>query len=168
MRTAGSPPPAVTESLALLLLPAALEAFELSDHARRLLAIPRVVALEPSRFRTPRWMRDSIPARQVKRLRLPGEPRAVVLYGPAQYPLARGVCARYGTAELWYLRPGADPEDDELSDLDRLAQGRAAETRTIDSPQALESAEQALRRRLVELEVISHRPFVPGARIGGR
>jgi hypothetical protein len=159
----------VTESLALLLLPAALEQFPLSDHARKLLAIPRVVALEPPRHRTPRWLRDTIPARQVRRLRLPGEPRVIVLYDPAQYPLARGLCARYERAELWYLRGDIDvAEDDEWADLDQLAQQRAVETRSIGSAEALTDAEEALRRRLVELEIISHRPFVPGARIGGR
>jgi hypothetical protein len=159
--------PALREPLALLLLPAALEEFELSEHARRLLAIPRVVVLEPSRHRTPRWLRDSIPARQVKRLRLPGEPRVVVLYDPAQYPLARGACARYASAELWYLR-GGEPGTDELADLDRLAQERAAEVRTLGTPEGLDAAEQALRVRLTELEVISHRPFVPGARVNAR
>ena len=161
-------PPTLKEPLALLLLPAAVEDFELSEHARRLLAIPRVVALEPSRFRAPRWLRDTIPARQVRRLRLPGEPRVIVLYDPSQYPLARGLCARYAAAELWYLRAGGAPEGDELTDLDRLAQQRAVETMTIGSPRALDEAEQGFRRRLVELEVISHRPFVPGARIDAR
>jgi hypothetical protein len=147
----------------------ALERFAFSDHARRLLAIPRVVALEPSRFRPPRWMRDAIPARQVRRLRLPGEPRAIVLYHPAQYPLARGLCAGYKTAELWYLRSAADLADnDDLAALDQLAQERAAETQEIGSAEALSEAEEALRRRLVELEVISHRPFVPGARFDRR
>ena len=165
MRTPG--PPAVNEPLALLLLPAALEDFNLSDHARRLLANPRVVALEPSRRRTPRWLRETIPARQVRRLRLPGEPRVIVLYGPAQYPLARGLCARYRTAELWYLRPATDlAQDDELAVFDQLAQERAVETRGTGSADALSDAEEALRRRLVELDVISHRPFVPGARLG--
>ena len=159
--------PALTEPLALLLLPAALERFELSEHARRLLAIPRVVALEPPRHRIPRWLRESIPARQVRRLRLPGEPRVIVLYDPAQYPLARGLSARYERAELWYLRGGAEPtEDDDFPEFDQLAQQRAVETSAVASDDGLREAEEALRARLLELEVISHRPFVPGARIG--
>jgi hypothetical protein len=162
-------PPALKEPLGLLLLPSALDQFALADHARTLLAIPRVVALEPSRFRAPRWLRETIPARQVRRLRLPGEPRIIVLYHPAQYPLARGLCAGYETAELWYLRGGTvAAEDDDLADFDRLAQERAVETRSVGSAEALSEAEQALRRRLTTLEVISHRPFVPGARIGAR
>jgi hypothetical protein len=155
----------VIEPLGVLLLPAALEHFEHAEHARRLLAIPRVVALEPSRFHTPRWLRDTIPARQVRRLRLPGEPRVVVLYSPAQYPLARGLCARYQEAELWYLRPLGTPASDELSELDELAQERAVESHPVGQ---LEEAEAALRLRLRELEIISHRPFVPGARIERR
>lgn len=161
-------PPTLKEPLALLLLPAALEHFALAEHARRLLAVPRVVALEPPRHRVPGWLRDAIPGRQVRRLRLPGEPRVIVLYDAAQYPLARGLYARYGTVELWYLRGGAEPEGDELADLDRLAQERAIRTRPVDSPEALNEAEQALRQRLVELEIISHRPFMPGARIDSR
>ncbi|HTX33142.1 MAG TPA: hypothetical protein VMD09_17315 [Solirubrobacteraceae bacterium] len=161
--------PALKEPLGLLLLPAALDRFALSGHARSLLAIPRVVALEPSRFRAPRWLRETIPARQVRRLRLPGEPRVIVLYDPAQYPLARGLCAGYEGAELWYLRGGVElAEDDDLANFDQLAQERAFETRSVGSAQALSEAEQALRLRLTTLEIISHRPFVPGARVGSR
>jgi len=92
----------------------------------------RVLALEPSRFRTPRFLRDAAPMRQAKRLKLPGRPRLVVLYHPIQYPLARALLGRYGegaparlrlgrraaplpssataadtepAAELWYFRP---------------------------------------------------------------
>lgn len=162
-------PPALKEPLGLLLLPVALERFALSEHARSLLAIPRVVALEPSRFRTPRWLRDTIPARQARRLRLPGEPRVIVLYDPAQYPLARGLCAHHARAELWYLHGAPQPaEHDHPKEFDQLAQERALETRAIDSAEALREAEEALRRRLVELGVISHRPFVPGARVDAR
>lgn len=160
----------VTEPLGLLLLPSKLEQFERAEHARELLQIPRVVALEPSRRRAPRWMRDTIPMRQVKRLRLPGEPRMLVLYHPAQYPLARGLSARYKEAELWYVRP--DPESlvaeptysrAELLELDQLAAERAAHDATTEGV-----AGEELRLRLRELGVISPRPFVPGARIDAR
>lgn len=154
----------MTERLAVLLLPVGLERFEQADHARRLLAIPRVVALEPSRFRVPKWMRDAIPARQVRRLRLPGEPRVIVLYDPTQYPLARGFCARYEQAELWYIRI-ADPEGGELAELDQLARGRATE---VHDGAQLQEAEAALRRRLLELEIITYRAFIPGARVERR
>ena len=81
------------EPLGLLLLPSALENFELAEHARGLLQIPRVVALEPGRVRTPSFIRDAAAVRQAKRLKLPGVPRLVVLYHPIQYPLARALCA---------------------------------------------------------------------------
>lgn len=155
------------EPLGILLLPCELEQFELADHARDLLAIDRVVAIEPPRRRTPRWLRDTLPARQARRLRFPGDPRVLVLYHPSQYPLARALVARYADSELWYIgreleqvsdQPGFEP--DELTELDQLARGRARQTISPD--------DDALRYRLRELEIISSRPFVPGARIQGR
>jgi hypothetical protein len=155
------------EPLGILLLPCQLEEFELADHARSLLAIDRVVAIEPPRRRTPRWMRDMLPARQARRLRFPGEPRLLVLYHPSQYPLARALVARYAESELWYI--GLDrealPEQpgyqaDELTELDQLARARARQT--------ISPADDALRYRLRELEIISPKPFIPGARIQTR
>lgn len=153
------------EPLAILLLPAKLEQFELVEHARRLLEIPRVVALEPGRFRTPSWFRDHAPVRQVKRLRFPGVPRVVVLYHPRQYPLVRALLARYEQSELWYLRIDAAAE---LPELDDLAQTRAEDVHRIQEPEARSAAEEALRLRLHELGIISQRPFVPGGRIDRR
>ena len=95
-----------TDSLAVLLLPGKLEGIALEAHARDLLSIPRVIALEPSRFRPPRYLRDSISLRQARRLRFPGQPRLLLLYHAAQYPLARALCARYEDLELWYVSPG--------------------------------------------------------------
>jgi hypothetical protein len=148
----------------VLLLPCRLEDFDLSDHARDLLSIPRVIALEASRRRAPRFLRDTAPTRQAKRLRFPGRPRVVVLYHPAQYPLARALVARYEGSELWYIgrdagelrdEPGYGSE--ELTELDSLARTRARQT--------IGPGDGALRFRLRELEIISHRPFVPGVRI---
>ena len=162
----------MSEPLALLLLPSKLDEFELADHARSLLRIPRVLALEPGRLRTPRLLRQSAPVRAAKRIRLPGEPRVIVLYRPEQYPLARALTARYEEAELWYIRP--DPSallveggSGDLADLDRLATERAGAARLgIQGPQ-LSEVEERLLMRLRELEVISSRPFVPGARVHG-
>lgn len=163
----------LSEPLAVLLLPATLEEFELAAHARDLLSIPRVLALEPGRFRTPRWLRDTVPLRTARRLKLPGEPRVLVLYHPGQYRLARALCARYQAAELWYLRP--DPAQvlaagagDELPELDRLAAERAGETRVISQTAEAAELREPLRLRLRELEIISSRPFVPGARVETR
>lgn len=158
------------EPLGVLLLPSRLEDFELAAQARDLLAIPRVVALEPPRARIGSRWADILAARQARRLRFPGAPRVLILYDPAQYPLARALGARYVEAELWYLRRDSDADWGEasLADFDRLAAERAVRTCMV-SP-AIDSREQnlVLRERMVELEVISTRPFVPGARIGGR
>lgn len=157
------------EPLALLLLPCELEGFALEGHARNLLCIPRVIALEPSRFRTPRGIRDSAAARQAARLRLPGSLRMVVLYHPAQYPLARAFCSRYEQAELWYIRPdhealegGGGSEAVELAAFDQLARDRARCTLSVGDGTVSEG--ESLRSRLRELDVISARAFVPGAR----
>ena len=141
-----------TEPIAVLLLESELEQLESGAHVRDLLTIPRVIALEPSRFRTPRLLRDAAPVRQAKRLRFPGEPRVIVLYHPVQYLLARALCARYAGAELWYARP----------EPDRLACERATPLRIIDRDG---EADGQLRARLRELGIISQRPFVPWARI---
>ena len=150
------------EPLGILLLPCRLEDFELASHARDLLAIPRVVAVEPPARRTPRFLRDTLPMRQARRLRFPGDPRVLVLYHPMQYPLARALMARHD-AELWYIEPSPGvlgEQVEELIELDRLARGRARQT--------VAPADDALRYRLRELEIISPRPFVPGARIHAR
>jgi hypothetical protein len=165
----------VTEPLAVLLLPRQLEEFERAAHARELLAIPRVLALEPPRRRAPRFLRDAVPMRQARRLRFPGEPRVFVLYHPGQYPLARALYQRYEEAELWYMR--TDPatlcgeqgySGDELRDLDELARERATESHLAAKDADARVVNERIRVRLHELEIISTRPFVPGARVGGR
>jgi hypothetical protein len=169
----GEDRPEVSEPLALLLLPVKLEQFELAEHARDLLSIPRVLALEPGRLRTPRWLRDTAPARSARRLRFPGKPRVIVLYDPLQYPLARALSARHEQAELWYLRPDpqqfldADPTA-ELIELDQLAAERAGPTRVISQTADATDLREPLRLRMRELEIISARPFVPGARVVAR
>jgi hypothetical protein len=159
-----------SEPLGVLLLPSKLEDFKLVEHARDLLSIPRVLALEPSRHKAPRFMRESIPARTARRLKFPGDPRMLILYHPRQYPLARALCARYEQAELWYVRPepdelvGDDPADDP-SEFDPLAAERAGETRVISQTVEPSELRETLRIRMRELEVISARPFVPWARV---
>jgi len=154
------------EPLAVLLLPGRLEGFELEAHARDLLSIPRVVALEPPRIRPARALRDAVSMRQARRLRFPGRPRLLLLYHPAQYPLARALCARHEDLELWYVPPGraaleAADQAGELLVLDELARERATQVVTaaggiVDSG--------PLRARLRELDVISPYAFIPGAR----
>jgi hypothetical protein len=158
----------MTEPLAVLLLPCRLEDFELEDYARDLLAIPRVIALEPSGRRVPKLLRDMLPVRQARRLRFPGEPRVVALYHPGQYPLARALCGHYKGAELWYFR--ADPDwlrvtslysGDELRELEGLACERATQSVPVSNDADPGVVNEGLRRRLLELEIISSRPFLP-------
>ena len=159
------------EPLAVLLLPGRLEGLELEAHARDLLSIPRVIALEPSRIRPPRFLRDAISLRQARRLRLPGQPRLLLLYHPAQYPLARALCARYEDLELWYLSPGRpDRPDPPAADqahareaaLDVLARERARQVLPVTEAGGVDDA--PLRERLRELDVINPHAFIPGAR----
>jgi hypothetical protein len=161
---------AVAEPLAVLLLPSQLEAFELEEHALELLSIPRVLALEPGRWRTPAVLRDALAIRQARKLRFPGTPRLLAIYDPLQYPLARALCGRYEGSELWYIR--RDPaglvaaHDDELGELDQLARERATAFLVPDDQS--DGWAMPLRLRLRELEIISPRAFVPGARIERR
>ncbi len=161
--------PTPEDSLAILLLPGPLEGFEREAHARNLLAIPRVLALEASKRRTPAWLRNSLPMRQARRLRLPGRLRLVVLYHPAQYPLARSLCAHHDGAELWYLPPQraevkgrTSEETQELLVADSLARDRS--TRTMTTTPGGDSYDDELRVRLHELDVINARAFFPEAR----
>jgi hypothetical protein len=165
----------VTEPLAVLLLPSKLERFELVGHAQNLLEIPRVVALEPPRLLTSGWLADGLTTRYARRVSFPGDPRVLVLYHPRQYPLARALVAQYESPELWYAPPeresmaaAAGRHGDELSALDDRARERADQILavTLEGDPRLEN--DPLRRRLLELEVISARPFVPGARIDYR
>ncbi len=160
------------EPLAVLLLPGPLEGFELEAHARSLLSIPRVIALEPSRFRTPRFLRDATGMRQARRLQIPGRLRLLVLYHPAQYPLSRALCSHYEEAELWYVPPELEglqradqAQRSELDSFDELARKRA--TGMLATIGGDDVEDEPLRLRLRELEVINPRPFVPGGRFRG-
>jgi len=154
--------------LAVLLLPARLDDFAREEHARGLLSIPRVVALEPSRMRTPGFLRDGICQRQARRLRFPGRLRLVVLYHPAQYPLARALCAHYQDLELWYIPPERETLDAadeayarELVALDELARERATQ---VLAASGHEVDDESLRVRLRQLGVINPRAFLSGPR----
>jgi hypothetical protein len=154
------------DSLAILLLPGRLEGIALEAHARDLLSIPRVIALEASRVRPPRFLRDGISIRQARRLRFPGQPRLLLLYHPAQYPLARALCAYHEALELWYIAPGRDARAAadqaharEVLALDELARERA--TQVLSATEAGGVDDAPLRERLRELDVISPRAFIP-------
>lgn len=156
------------DSLAVLLLPGPLEGFVLEAHARALLATPRVVAAEPSRFRVPRLLREATTAGQARRMKFPGRPRLLVLYHLDQYPLARALCAREEEIELWYVAADAGdlragPRAAERLALDELVRERARQTLPVHNGTEVDDA--PLRVRLHELEIINPRPFVPGRRL---
>jgi hypothetical protein len=122
--------------LVVLLLPERLEAFEARVLAEDLLQAHAVVAVDPPRTsyralaRIPDAFGVSIASKQARRLRrhLPGVPRAIAIFHPAQYPLARGLLAQVPACELWYGR--------------------------VSRPEA-ELPEGAARRRLQELHVLA-------------
>ena len=152
-----------TDALAVLLLPGRLEGTALEAHARDLLSIPRVIALEPSRVRPPRFLRDAVSLRLARRLRFPGQPRLLLLYHPAQYPLARALCACHEDLELWYIAPQDLPAADRaMLALDGLARERARQVLSAAGEGGVDDA--PLRERLRELDVINPRAFLPGAR----
>ncbi len=139
---------------------------------------PRTCSRSPARSRSsPPRMRqsgvfaDMITARYARRVKLPGDIKVIVLYHPLQYPLARALLATRD-AELWYARPdraslaAGDPRRaEELLALDDRAVERAAEIFAVTAGGDPRMENLPLRRRLIELEVISPKPFVPGARI---
>ncbi len=100
------------DGICALLLPRTLERFILRDQAEDLLRAIGVVAVEPPRLpygamgRMPAWLAETIATRQGRRLAkaLPGDPKAIVIFHPLQYPLARGLLTAAPGCELWYGR----------------------------------------------------------------
>jgi hypothetical protein len=142
--------------LCLLLLPAVLEELPFGGRAQDLLRAPAVVAVEPGRVRG-RRLADAVAATQARRLakKLTGTPRVVAILHPEQYPLARAIIGRSPGCELWY-GPTADPGDDALADLHRLADERAVLGFDPAPPgpgQGVHQANEALWSRLEALGV---------------
>jgi hypothetical protein len=106
----------VDAPLCVLLLPRPLERFILRDQAEDLLRADGVVAVDPPRVpygaygRLPEPLAAALAARAGRRLvralrRRRGTPRAVVIFHPLQYPVARAALAEAGPdCELWYGR----------------------------------------------------------------
>ncbi len=115
--------------LCLLLLPTPLEVFALRERAEDLLTAPGVAAVDPPRLsyrgaaRLGESVADGLTMVQARRMRLPGTPRALIVFDPLQYPLARALINVYPDAELWY---GPLREPGPESELDALARERAA------------------------------------------
>jgi hypothetical protein len=124
--------------VAVLLLPEPLEAFWLRDRAEDLLTAPGVVAVDPARVsyrglaRLPEPVVSGLAAGQARRLSFPGAPRAVVIFHPLQYPLARAVISQHLDAELWYAWWTQQPDEriprrlrTRQEELDQMASMRA-------------------------------------------
>jgi hypothetical protein len=102
----------VPDPRALLLLPRSLDGFILADQARDLLRAEAVVASGPPHVpygivaRLPRPLRDLLSRLMAQRMlrTLGGELRAVAIFHPVQWPLARALLRARPQAELWYGR----------------------------------------------------------------
>jgi hypothetical protein len=102
----------VPDPRALLLLPRSLEGFILADQARDLLRAESVVASGPPRVpygavaRLPGPLRDALARLMAQRMlrALDGDLRAVAIFHPVQWPLARALLRARPQAELWYGR----------------------------------------------------------------
>ncbi len=101
--------------LCVLLLPRERGSFVQREQAEDLLRAPGVVVADPPRMpygvfgRLPEAITGALAAGQARRLvrslrRRRGEPRAVVIFHPLQYPLARAMISLCPGAELWYGR----------------------------------------------------------------
>jgi hypothetical protein len=118
--------------LLVLLLPCALEEFELRAPAQRLLAAPGAIAVEPARVSYRALgalgpgLAYSVARRQAKRMRLPGVPRVVAALGPLQVPLAAALMERNPEAELWYWEKAEPGPTAREAELHAVARERAA------------------------------------------
>jgi hypothetical protein len=116
--------------LGVMLLPVALERFALRERAEDLLTAPGVVAVDPPRLaygaiaRVSDAVADALATVQAQRMRLPGFPRVLIVFGPEQYPLARSLRNVHPDAELWY-GPLDEPADERQRALHALAVERA-------------------------------------------
>jgi hypothetical protein len=116
--------------LCLLLLPARLEDCAVRDRAAELLTAPGVAAVDPPRIsyaglaRFSEAVADGVGAVQARRMRLPGYPRALVVFDPYQYPFARAIRSVHPDAELWY-GPTAEPAGERETELNARAFERA-------------------------------------------
>lgn len=140
------PPDAVANPLLVLLLPRELESFILRDQAEDLLRAQGVVAVDPPRTpyglygRLPPGLADGVAARTgrrlVRALRRRGVPRAVAIFHPLQYPVARAILAEVPGCELWYGRwdryerayDASERLRERLAELHELAADRSALT----------------------------------------
>jgi hypothetical protein len=138
------------QSRLLLLLPEKLEDFSLRPLVEELLQTGAAIAVDPPRTsyrrlaRIPDAIGVSIAHKQARRLRrrLRGEdPRAIAIFAPDQYPLARGLLVLMPDCELWYEHSAAIPRGDaRTTELHALAAERAAVRFTADDLTPLREA----------------------------
>jgi hypothetical protein len=99
---------APAEPIALLLVPRTVEKFILYDQGQDLLRAPGVIAIEAPAVpygvlgRLPGPIADALAGAQARRLKVPGEPVAALMFHPFQLPFARALLARWPGCELWY------------------------------------------------------------------
>jgi hypothetical protein len=143
-------------ALAVLLLPARLERSPQRERIEALLEAPGAVAVEPAAIgygatgTLPDLMRQRVAAGQARRMRLPGHPRAIVVFDALQYPLARALLAEHPEAELWY---GGEHGDE----LHEAASARAALRFETSAPGPVRERNRPLHERMEELGIESGR-----------
>lgn len=171
----------VDRPLCLLLLPRPLDAFILRDQAEDLLRAEGVVAADPPPVRYGAFARLPAPAASrlarttARRLlrQLPGDLRALVIFHPAQWPLAREILAARPQAELWYGRwdryetaYDAGPKlRDKLATLHEEAATRAAMTFVASDELARLEREAGRAPTLVALAADSFPSHDPGTSV---
>jgi hypothetical protein len=137
----------------LVLLPDPLERFAQRELVEALLAAGVATVVDPPRTsyrriaRIPEAFGLTVSLKQARRLRrrLRSDPRALVIFDPAQYPLARALLMLLPECELWYEHSSPVPADDpRLTELHALAAERARVRFTGDDRQTLEDALQRL------------------------
>ena len=155
--------------LCVLLLPDRLEEMPLRDQVEDLLAAPGVVAVEPARIaygaylRLPPSVADGLAVTQARRLRLPGRPRAVAIFHPLQYPLARALISQHPDCELWYGRSARDEQPEEPS---RRRRERIAELHEAAAHRAALTFVASEALAVLEREEGRQPVLVPGAADG--
>jgi hypothetical protein len=106
----------IGQPLLLLLLPARVEDMESRERIEELLGAPGTVAIEPPRVPLSLALARVVARRQVKRMKLPGEPHAIAVFDTLQLPLAAALIERNPASELWSLA-GPQAEADFTYDL---------------------------------------------------
>jgi hypothetical protein len=156
MRRRRRPEDAPATPLAVLLLPAKLERAPQRERIEALLESPGAIAVEPARIgygaagKPPSLLRERIAAGQARRMRFPGQPRAIVVFDVRQYPLARALLAEHPEAELWY-------SGEEGGELHEAAVARAALRFSFAGDAPLREQNRPLHERMEALGIESGR-----------